>query len=57
MHVQSDHNWLYCDTDLNLNRYVGRPVQEVWNITDKTDWQLFQELIESSINEKAAKVN
>ena len=36
MHIQSDHYWLYCDIDLNLNRYIGRPVREVWNITDKT---------------------
>ena len=26
MHIQSDHNWFYCNIDLNLNRYIGKPV-------------------------------
>ena len=55
LQIQSDHNWMFCDLNLNVNSCSEGELREVWNITRDTNWQVFQQWVQSMMNEQRSQ--
>ena len=46
---------MFCDLNLKVNSCSEGELREVWNITRDTNWQVFQQWVQSMMNEQRSQ--